>query len=228
MRILAFLAVLSLGGCASLIADFQDDLVGSPPSIFPAGDPDDEIRLSFSFQGEVRGLGITDPTGIGSGRQSLEITGNSSITFLSETIPEPQQSSRHRVSFLFTDGTARGKSISFGQGSGSGVRFRSTGDTLTIRRADGEDEQEFPITALRSSKVRIIVDPPTGQTRVTWQPSSETITWETNFAVAGEGRVTQFSHQFSMDNGGRFPRGLIVVDDVYANWSPRIRLGTPS
>ena len=229
MRFFAIVSPLLLSGCASLIANFEDDRVGSRPSIFPAGYPDDEIRFNSSFQGAVRGYPIADPTGLRNGRQSLQVSGNSYISFLSEPIPESQQASRHTVSFLFTDETARGKSISFFQGNGTGVHFRLVGDTLTIISANGGDEQEFPVRTLGvASLATIIVDPSTGRTRVSWRTRSETITWATIFANPGEGRVTQFALQFRMGDGGQFPRGRINIDDVRATWSPRITFGSPS
>lgn len=228
MRALSLLAVVLLGGCSSLIANFEDDRAGFPPSPSPAGYPDDEIALSFSFQGSVRGLPIPDPTGVRTGRQSLEVIANSSVTFRSQPIPAQQQAGRHRVSFLFQDGTARGKTISLLQGGSTAVRFRLVADTLTIRGADGADEQAFPIRTLgAASLVTIFVDPPTGQTRVVWRTASETITWATIFAAPGEGRVTRFTLNFAMDNGGDFPRGRISIDDVRAIWSPRITPGNP-
>lgn len=229
MRIFTILAFLLSSGCSSLIANFEDDRVGARPSIFPAGHPDDEIRLSAGFQGAVRGFPIIDPTGNRNGRQSLEVIGNSSISFRSKPIPEAQQTGRHTVSFLFTDGTTRGKTISFTQGNGTAVRFRLVDDTMTIRGQDGQDEQEFSIRTIGvASLARIIVDPRTGRTRVSWRTSRETISWVTTFSDPGEERVTQIGLQFNMDNGGNFPRGRIAIDDVRATWTPRITFGDPS
>lgn len=229
MRVLSILAALMLGGCSSLIANFEDDRVGFPPSTSPAGYPNDEIALSFAFQGSVRGIPITDPTRVRNGRQSLDVIANSSVTFRSQPIPEQQQAGRHRVSFLFQDGTARGKTISLSQGGSTAVRFRLVGDTLTIRGADAADEQAFSIRTLgAASLVTIIVDPPTGQTRVVWRTASETVSWTTMFAAPGEGRVTRFTLSFGMDNGGDFPRGQISIDEVRATWSPRITVTNPS
>jgi hypothetical protein len=229
MRAVSFLAVVLLGGCSSLIANFEDDRVGGPPSPSPAGYPDDEIVVSSPFQGSVRGLPISDPTGLRTGRQSLEVLANSSVTFRSQPIPEAQQTSRHTVSFLFSNETARGKTISFLQGGGTAVRFRLVGDTLAIRGADAGDEQTFSIRTLgAASLVTIIVNPPTGRTRVIWRTGSETISWATTFAAPGEGRVTRFTLNFTMDNGGAFPRGRIAIDDVRATWSPEITVRPPS
>lgn len=229
MRVLPFLTAVILSGCSSLIANFEDDRVGFAPSTSPAGYPDDEIALSFMFQGTVRGIPITDPTGVRNGRQSLEVIANSSVTFRSQPIPEQQRADRHRVSFLFRDGTARGKTISLSQGSTTAVRFRLVGDTLTIRGADAADEQKFSIATLGvASLVTVTVDPPTGQTTVVWRTASETISWTTMFAAPGEGRITRFSLSFGMDNGGDFPRGQISIDEVRATWSPRITVADPS
>lgn len=227
MRMSAIGFALVLGGCSSLIANFEDDRVGARPSISPAGYPDDEIRFNTTFQGRVRGYPIADPTGVRSGRQSLELIGNSSVSFRSEPVPAPQQTGRHTVSFLFTDETARGKTISFSQGNGAIVRFRISDDTLTISGADGADEQQFSITTLGAAAlVTLIIDPATGVTRVSWRSRSESVTWSTTFASPGEGRVPQFTLQFGMDDGGEFARGRISIDDVNARWTPRISFGT--
>ncbi|QCO55497.1 hypothetical protein EOK75_06860 [Pseudorhodobacter turbinis] len=146
MQLFAILSALLLSGCASLIANFEDDRVGSRPSVFPTGYPDDEIRFNSSFQGAVRGYPIADPTGLRNGQKSLEVIGNSSVSFLSEPISESQQASRHSVSFLFTDHTARGKSISFSQGNGTRVHFRLEG---TQRQGRDEGEAGFSV-ALQS------------------------------------------------------------------------------
>lgn len=227
MRIFMILTAFLLSGCSSLIANFEDDTVGSRPAAEPSGRPDDRISFSRSFQGEVRGLPLIDPTRSRDGRQSLEVSGNSSITFASEPIPEGQQASRHTVSFLFRDGTTRGKTIRVSRGTSTAASFRLSGDTITISGPNGQDEEQFSIRTIGiDARGTVIIDPRSGRIRAFWRTANETLNWSTQFAEPGEGRSSDFSLRFSIDSGGQFPRGRITIDNVRAIWSPRFSFGS--
>lgn len=227
MRLITLLPILFLGACDSLIATFEEDTFGSRPATRPAGSPDDQISLNFDFQGQVVGNRfISLPRS--RGQKALEVSGNSVVTFRSDTIPEGQSTGRHTISFFYLDETARAKTIRVSAGQAGAVSFLLEDDTLTISGENRTDQQTFPLRTLgRGARVQIVVDPSRDVITVVWSTNEDQIVWQTAID-ADDVRLSQFALTFRFIGGGQFPRGRITVDDVRAVWSPRISFGSPS
>ncbi|MEM8978092.1 MAG: hypothetical protein AAGD04_01285 [Pseudomonadota bacterium] len=222
-----------LSGCAILRADFEEDRIGGRPATQPAGSPNDRIIFSsisggvlvvgspFSFSGRVTSS---------DGQRSLEVSRNASVAFSSEAIPSARRFSRHRVSMLLNDGTARGITVSLLSGSAELARVRFDEETVTITGGsmpEAEDVVFDARTTGSSMRLNFTVDPSRGETRVAVQSSSRTLSGVYVFGDPREQELTGLQLNVRLDNGGQFPRGRLIVDDVKGTWSPRLRFGTP-
>ena len=176
MKPIVLAAILGVSGCAVLDADFEDDLLGGRPSTFPAGEPDDQIRLPIGFTGRVISSPFSSsPSPIGSdGTQALEVTGNSSLLFLSEPIAENRSSSRHRLSFLLQSLTTRDVSLRLSGGVSAFVEVEREQIVIRETTSPFTPIRIFPVRNGQSTKFTFTLDPPAGRLNISIQTRSDT------------------------------------------------------